>query len=288
MWSFFRGSGKSTILNLCYSLWSILGRQQKKFVVIISRTKEQSLAQFNNIKIELETNELLKHDLGPFKAESEEWGSHSLELPHFGAKIMMISALHGMRGLRHGPRRPDLIICDDIEDTVSAGSKEQRIRLYQWFMKEVVPAGDDGTKIIVLGNLLHEHSLLMRLRSSIKKKGMKGIFKAYPILDDNNKILWPGRFKSAEDIEKLKRRVGDEQIWRGEYLLDTADEVVIVRGIADYKPDLNKHKPISKGSSNASDYVITVPKAGSIIPHIGHHYLWEKPDEALLETRVSL
>ena len=32
----FRGSAKSTILNLAYILWSILGVQQKKFVVIIS------------------------------------------------------------------------------------------------------------------------------------------------------------------------------------------------------------------------------------------------------------
>ena len=31
----FRGSGKSTLVTLSYSLWAMLGIQQKKFVVVI-------------------------------------------------------------------------------------------------------------------------------------------------------------------------------------------------------------------------------------------------------------
>ena len=58
----FRGSGKSTILNLSNALWSILGKHQKKFVLIVSKTRLQSQSHFDNIKQELEENELLKNE----------------------------------------------------------------------------------------------------------------------------------------------------------------------------------------------------------------------------------
>ena len=74
----FRGSGKSTILNLSNALWSILGKHQKKFVLIVSKTRIQSQSHFDNIKQELEENELLKSDLGPFQATKEDWGAYTI------------------------------------------------------------------------------------------------------------------------------------------------------------------------------------------------------------------
>lgn len=62
----FRGSGKSTIMTTSYPLWAVLGKQQKKCVVILSKTQQQAKTHFANIKRTLEGNELLKRDLGPF------------------------------------------------------------------------------------------------------------------------------------------------------------------------------------------------------------------------------
>jgi len=62
----FRGSGKSTVITLSYPIWAIVGVQQKKFVVIISRTEQLAKLHMSNLKRELESNELLRQDLGPF------------------------------------------------------------------------------------------------------------------------------------------------------------------------------------------------------------------------------
>ena len=124
----FRGSGKSTILNLSNTLWSILGIRQKKFVLIISKTRLQSQAHFDNIKSELEENDLLKQDLGPFKTSSTEWGALSIELPLYNAKIACIGSLQNIRGLKYKSRRPDLIICDDMEDITSVQDRYDRDR----------------------------------------------------------------------------------------------------------------------------------------------------------------
>lgn len=220
----FRGSGKSTIMNLSYALWAILGVQKKKFILIVSKTQSQAKNHFLNIRDELEHNDLLKKDLGPFDADETRWGQSSLVLPKMNAKITAISREQSPRGIRFGPNRPDLIICDDLEDSSSVQSKAGRDDTYEWFMSEVMPVGDSKTKVIVLGNLLHEDSLLMRLRTDILLKKSRGIFRVYPLLDDNNRILWPGKYPTKEEINTLETNILDKQTWEREYLLKYVPE----------------------------------------------------------------
>src|SRR4029077_61932 len=63
----FRGSAKSTIVTFSYTLWAILGKQNKKYVLIICQTRAQAKLHMQNIRNELESNLLLKSDLGPFR-----------------------------------------------------------------------------------------------------------------------------------------------------------------------------------------------------------------------------
>jgi len=215
----FRGSAKSTIMTLSYPIWAILGQQQKKFVVILSQTQRQARQHLINLKRELESNDLLQADLGPFEEQDDEWGSYSLVIPQYGARITAASTEQSIRGMRHGEHRPDLIICDDIEDLASVKTKDGRDKTYQWLTGDILPAGDSRTRVIIVGNLLHEDSVIMRLRKNIEEKELDGVFKQYPLVDGNEKILWPGKFQTKEDIETLKRTIGSETAWQREYLL---------------------------------------------------------------------
>src|SRR3989344_7944088 len=153
----FRGSGKSTIMNLANALWSILGKPQKKFVLIMSQTQEQAKNHFGNIKTELMYNELLRSDFGPFTDNEADWKKTSLELEYHESRIMSVSVEQGVRGLKYGPNRPSLIICDDVEDSTPKGEMDRR-SFYSYFTSEVMPLGDDKTKTIMLGNLVNKHS----------------------------------------------------------------------------------------------------------------------------------
>jgi len=226
----FRGCGKSTIVSMSYPIWAILGRQQKKCVVILSQTQQQSKNHFMNIKRELEGNLLLQRDLGPFQEESDEWGSFSLVIPRYNAKIVAASSEQSIRGIRHGSNRPDLIICDDVEDLSSVKTRESREKTYNWLMGEVLPAGDTNTRIVMVGNLLHEDSLLMRLKKAIAMKRINAVFHEYPIMNDEGTILWPGKFKTTESLEAFKVKMGDEKAWQREFLLKIiADEEQVIK-----------------------------------------------------------
>jgi predicted phage terminase large subunit-like protein len=216
----FRGSGKSTIVTTAYLLWSILGKQQKKFAVVFGQTRIQAKQHMNNIRVELETNSLLRNDLGPFQEDSDEWGSYSLVFNKSGARITVASSEQSIRGIRHGSYRPDLIICDDVEDVQSTKTKEGRDKTYNWLRGEVIPLGDINTRLIMVGNLLHEDSLLMKIHEQIEKKETNGIFCFYPLLDATRKCLWIGKYPNEEAIQIEKMKVANEVSWQREYLLN--------------------------------------------------------------------
>ncbi len=235
----FRGSAKSTIFTTSYPVWAILGEQRKKFVLILCQTQAQAKQHMQNLRRELESNMLLKNDLGPFKEENNEWGSSSLVFSRLNARITAISSEQSMRGLRHNQYRPDLIIGDDVEDLASTKTREGRNKTYQWLTGEVIPAGDRETRLVIVGNLLHEDSLMMRLKEDVEKDRISGIFKQYPLLQGET-ILWPGKYPTMNEVEEEKRKAANEFAWQREYLLNIVpdEEQAIYREWIQYYDEL--------------------------------------------------
>lgn len=216
----FRGCGKTTIVSVAFPLWTILGVQGSKFVLIICQTQSKARNAMANIKTALENNRLLKSDMGPFREESGgEWALSSLVFRNTGARIMVASVDQSVRGIRHREHRPDVIILDDVEDSSSVRTYEGRKKIADWYSREIVPLGDIGTRIFVLANVLHEESLIMSLKTKIDGKQMDGVYRFYPLVDDRGRRLWPDKFRRHEDIEALRRRIGDEIAWQQEYML---------------------------------------------------------------------
>ncbi len=215
----FRGSGKSTIVNLSFPLWSIIGKKQKKFILVVGQTQSQARQHLKNIRRELEMNEILKKDFGSFEEEGDEMNSYSLYFKEYDARIFAVSMEQSMRGIRHGQYRPDLIICDDIEDMASSKTQEGRNKTYNWLTGEVIPAGAKHMQLFVIGNLLHEDCTLKRLEARINDRQMDGTFHRFPIMDENGKSLWPGMYCNHEEILDKKRSIGNEISWQREFML---------------------------------------------------------------------
>ena len=201
-----------------------------------------------NIKRELESNALLANDLGPFVEQREEWGSTSLYIPKFNARITAISTEQSVRGIRHGAFRPDLIIADDVEDSNSVKTKDGRNKTFDWYTSEIIPAGDTNTKRIVVGNLLHEDSLLMRLKDRITNGDIDGVFCEWPIVKDG-KPTWPGKFTDKQSIETLRRSIANRIAWEREYMLNLVpdDEQIVTRDMIQYHAGVPE---LLRGQSN--------------------------------------
>lgn len=219
----FRGSAKSTIITTAYVLWAILGIQQKKFIVICGQTDAKARQYLMNLRNELERNFLLKFDLGPFTDDKDKIGNATgITLTKLGVKIMITSVEQSIRGMRHNQHRPDLIIVDDIEDINSVKTREGRDKAFNWLTGELIPAGNTKTRIIAVGNLLHEDSVLKRLQEKIENNEMthmKGVYREYPIIDADGNPLWPGKYPTKESIDAEREKTMNEVSWYREYLL---------------------------------------------------------------------
>jgi len=225
----FRGSAKSTLISLSYVIWSIIGKQNIKFILLISQTHGQVKQLLANIKSEFESNDLLKRDFGPFEDPNEIWRSDSLILPKYGTKVMIASLGESIRGYKHGHYRPQIVILDDIEDNNSIRTKESRDKTYKFITSEVIPGGDTETKFMLVGNLLHSDSVVMRFKKEMENGNRDGVIKSYPFWDKDKKPLWSAKFNTKESVEKLRKRVGNDKVFRQEYLLEiVSDEEQVI------------------------------------------------------------
>lgn len=226
----FRGSGKSSIVTTFFLMWAVLGKLEKKYALIASQTQVQARKHLANAKQEFDSNELLKSDFGPLKEFSDEWGSMSLVLPKYGARISAASSEQSIRGTRHNEHRPDLVIADDCEDLQSVKTSEGREKTFDWYTSEALPVGDRHTKFVLIGNLLHTDSLMMRMKDFSARLPGRFVFKEYPLIDEDGVCLWPGKFPTPEAVEQVKEEAPSERAYYREYLLKILpDDMQIVK-----------------------------------------------------------
>lgn len=217
--SAFRSSAKSTIFSMSFPLWAVMGGHAVKHILIVSSTVEKAERLLGHIRHELETNTLLKGDLGPFKEERSRWNTTSLRITRYDACITAVSREQSVRGIRHNQYRPQLIIVDDLEDLDSVKTQESRDKIDRWITSDLIPSGDRHTRFIFLGTPLHMDSAFMRFRDRIDRKYIKGIHLEYPLYDENRNPTWPGKFPNWDAIEDEKSRGITEAEFLREYQL---------------------------------------------------------------------
>ena len=159
----FRGSAKSTHCSMAFPLWCALYKRYN-FPILINDTGKQRDLSMQNIKTEIEDNELIRRDFPQVRNKTDKWTKDALLLSN-GVYLLGLSRGQKIRGLRHKQYRPDIIICDDLEDLEWVRKKENRDKTERWFKGEVIPAQDElKCKMILIGNMLHNDALMMRIK----------------------------------------------------------------------------------------------------------------------------
>lgn len=195
-----RGEAKSTLVTLIFVLWCVL-TNRRRFVPIITDAFEQAVAMLEAIKAELTANPRLRQDFPAGFGEGRTWKEGVIVTTN-NARIQAFGSGKRMRGLRHGPYRPDLTIGDDLENDENVRSPEQREKLEGWLTRSVLSLGaaDDSMDVVVIGTILHYDSVLARLLRNPLWEGR--VFRAL--------IEWPSRMDLWERWEEVLRNDGEE------------------------------------------------------------------------------
>src|SRR5574343_732684 len=180
-----RGFGKSTTVDLAYPEKKILF-QEKKYVITVSNTADLAVERAEDLKIEITSNPVLTGLFGPMESNNfsmKGWVTST------GIKVLPRGAGQQVRGRLHLGSRPDLIIVDDLEDSESVRSEDQRKKLKEWFFSDLVNSVDrakNDWKIVVIGTILHEDSLLMNLLDDPDWHSAR-----LQLCDENYNSRWP-------------------------------------------------------------------------------------------------
>lgn len=195
-----RGFGKTSIMNLAYPAKKILFNE-KKFIVPISNSATQALIQSENLKRELLTNDVIRKIFGPMRSETPfDSFTKDMWVTSNGTMVFPRGSGQQVRGILHGDIRPDLILGDDLEDTVAVRSEEQRAKMKEWWFGDVMGAvarNRNDYTIGVMGTILHEDSLLANLMED-----PNWVHLNIELCDDNYNSLWPD-FISTETIKSM-------------------------------------------------------------------------------------
>lgn len=195
-----RGHAKSTIITQIGTLWCIVtGR--KKYPLIVMDALDQALPMLEAIKAELQFNPRLLLDFPEATGQGRVWQVGVIVTAN-DVKVEVFGSGKKIRGRRHGPHRPDLIIGDDLENDENVRSPEQRDKLMSWVTKSLLSLGpaDDSMDVFIIGTILHYDSVLARLIANKLWRGIK--FRAVE--------QWPNRMDLWDRWTELLLNDGEE------------------------------------------------------------------------------
>lgn len=156
-----RGGAKSTWLCEIAGSWLVLtGRS--RCLLILSNTSDQVTERCNEIKMELEGNELIIDDFGVQAARRQDtrtWTKSEFILPN-RARVVGKGAMQSMRGVKNQEYRPDAVISDDSDDEKHMTSPEMATKLWEWWDSRVVPACHPNAVYMFHGTVIGEMALL--------------------------------------------------------------------------------------------------------------------------------
>lgn len=202
-----RGWGKTSIdalafpaRHICYGL--------KHFIAHVSNTADDAMMKARNLKNALVTEDVQAGDIIPTvfgDLRGDQWG----EKQFVAGQTLVLPRGSGqqIRGLNYRGHRPDLIVVDDLEDAEAVMNEERREKLKQWFFADLMNSVDrssDDWKIVVIGTVLHEASLLVQLLNDDTWERI-----SISLCGDDLKSNWP-EYMSDLQVRELYRAYANQ------------------------------------------------------------------------------
>lgn len=252
-----RNHAKSTAFACDYVLAETLFRQAS-YVILIGSTEENAAEQLSNIIEEVRGNDDLRQEFGIAEIERESQTDLIVRMDDGHRwRVLARGAEQKIRGKMWNGQRPNLIVCDDMEDDEQVENKDRRAKFRRWFFRAAKQALSQKGRIRVHGTILHEDSLLARL---MKNKTWKSLFfKAHRAFDDFSDILWP-EARSEEWLRAKRQELiedGDAGGYSQEFLNDPQDSSEAYLRREDFIPMTEEDRTSSKLVYAAADFAVS-------------------------------
>ena len=194
-----RGSAKSThgaLFLICYAIV----RKLKHYPCIVMDTFEQAALSIEALKAELEINPRLAQDFPDIVGKGRIWREGNI-ITRNNVRVEGFGSGKAIRGRRHGPYRPDLVILDDIENDENIANPKQRDKLANWIDKAILKLGppDGSMDVLFIGTVIHFDAVIVRYS---KKPGW-GVRRYQAVM------RWPDNMELWDEWEETFQNDGE-------------------------------------------------------------------------------
>lgn len=167
-------------------------------------------------------------------------------------RIIAKGAEQKLRGLLWNGKRPDIIVCDDLENDEIVMNKDRREKFKRWFYGALLPCRSKDGIIRYVGTILHmdsmlenfmpkendKHTIVDGLKTYTTKRTIWKSVKYKAHNSDFSEILWPEKHTAQElkDIRQDYIERGIPDVYSQEYLNVPIDESTTYFRKADFHP----------------------------------------------------
>lgn len=253
-----RKHAKTTALTIGYGLATLLFRERKYMLIVSDTTSqaEQFLGEFRQYLTMnpnlIELFQLKLNDKGEVQFRRDSQDDIIVECKDGHAfRVQAKGAEQKLRGLIWNGSRPDIILCDDMENDELVMNKDRRQKFQRWFYGALLPCLSHKGVVRVFGTILHMDSLLESFMPERQTRGnSKGkiaatflketdlkVWSTYRALAwksfryrahnrDFSEILWPENYTEDWFIERYEdfASQGITDVYSQEFLNTPLDE----------------------------------------------------------------
>lgn len=202
-----RGHGKSTVCTLARPLFELLF-SRKRFLVLVASSEQTAQLQSGAIRLELAENERIREDFGDLTDPNGTWARGHF-ITRNGVLVLARGRGQGVRGVKHGPHRPDMVILDDAETDLQARNPGQVKKFLDYVRRTLMPAMAAGRKwsFFWVDTIKARRSALDTVLQNRNGEYESWTRRLYRALDGEGKALCP-ELHSAEDLARIKADIG--------------------------------------------------------------------------------
>jgi hypothetical protein len=180
------GTMKTTIGAICYPIWRICGNPNLE-IAVVCKTDDEAISNIRAVRHELEANEDLIRDYGPFvpnriRGTGSKWTDHRLNVAKRTRRSKQASMMYFGYGASIIGQRFDIGIVDDIVTPDIGSSPVLTRKQIQWFQTvfETGPYAEDtigykenfpeGNQILNFATRMSNHDLTKHLETRIPEE----------------------------------------------------------------------------------------------------------------------
>ena len=211
VWIAFRESAKTTFAKL-FIIW-LIANKRKKYINVDSFDKENAERILFDVAYELVNNKRLQSDFGVlFSKERSITDIKQNKINNFvcenGIRVEAHSTQESVRGRIHLNQRPDFLILDDFETNKTKTSEAYTKQVRDHITEAMAGMSPDGC-ILYLGNYITEYGNVQWLLDRAKTdKNIR--VRNIPVILDNGKPAWEGKYAFTDEEAKLTGKVSIE------------------------------------------------------------------------------